>query len=80
MLGLDRLALQTGDDERSRIYGANFPADLRRCGDRFRPRRGCQARGELVAEYGPVEVEVAKDAVVGPRDVSVAGGCGRARS
>ena len=73
VLGLDRAALQTGGVRTVQIYGANFPADLAAgaidFGHGVAVKRVVSASPSLVK----AEVEVAKDATLGPRDVSVAG-------
>ena len=73
VLGLDRSALQSGGTRTVRIYGANFPANIT-------PSMLDFGRGITVLRVvssAPdrieAEVEVAKDAANGPRDVSVSG-------
>jgi quinohemoprotein amine dehydrogenase len=73
VLGLDRSALQTGGIREVRIYGANLPANAAPSAIDFgrgvAVKRVVSATPELIR----AEVEVAKDAAIGPRDVSVAG-------
>ncbi len=73
VLGLDRIALQTGSSREVQIHGANFPASVSAAAIDFGPgvsvKRVVSASPDLVK----VEVEVAKDASIGPRDVAVAG-------
>jgi len=73
VLGLDRMALQTGATREVQIHGANFPADVGTSaidfGSGVSVKRVVSATPDLVK----VEVEVAKEAVIGPRDVAVAG-------
>lgn len=73
VLGLDRKSVETGGVRRIVIYGASFPADLPVSAIDF--GRGVTVRRVSRAAPGiiQVEVEVAKDAPIGPRDVSVAG-------
>jgi len=73
VLGLDRTALQTGGTREVRVYGANFPGGLAAPDLDF--GRGVSVKRVVSAAANEikVEVEVAKDATVGPRDVSVAG-------
>jgi quinohemoprotein amine dehydrogenase len=67
------MALQTGSTREVQIHGANFPADVSASaidfGSGVSVKRVVSATPDLVK----VEVEVAKDAVIGPRDVAVAG-------
>lgn len=73
VLGLDRKSVETGGVRPLVIYGASFPADVPASAIDF--GRGVTVRS--VSRSAPgilrVEVEVAKDAPIGPRDVSVAG-------
>ena len=73
VLGLDQIALQAGGAREVAIHGANFPAGLNPLaidfGGGVAVKRVVSATPELVK----VEVEVAKDATPGPRDVAVAG-------
>jgi quinohemoprotein amine dehydrogenase len=73
VLGIDRTALQTATMREVRILGANFPTGLTAAAIDF--GRGITIKRVVssTAESVLVEVEVAKDAPVGPRDVSVAG-------
>jgi quinohemoprotein amine dehydrogenase len=73
VLGLDRTALQTGGVREVLIYGANLPANAPVSaldfGRGVTVKRVVSASPELIR----AEVEVAKDAAIGPRDVAVAG-------
>lgn len=73
VLGLDRIALQTGGSREVQIHGTNFPADLSASlidfGSGVSVKRVVSSSPDLVK----VEVDVAKDAAIGPRDVGVAG-------
>jgi quinohemoprotein amine dehydrogenase len=71
--GLDRPSLQTGGTREVGVFGANFPANLDAAAIDF--GRGVTVKRVLsaVADRVRVEIEVAKDAAVGPRDVSVSG-------
>jgi quinohemoprotein amine dehydrogenase len=73
VLGLDNIALETGATREVRIHGTNFPSDLSAASVDFGPgvtiKRVVSAAPDLVK----VEVEVAKTAGIGPRDVGVAG-------
>ena len=78
VLGLDRTALQTGGTRVVRIYGANFPAGLAASaldfGHGLSVKRVVSATPDLIE----AEVDVAKEATPGPRDVGVAGAVGEA--
>ncbi len=72
VLGLDRTALRTGaTGEQVRIFGDNFPADLAVSdldfGSGIAVKRIVSRAGNLLT----VEVDVAKDAILGKRDVAV---------
>ncbi len=73
VLGLDNIALQTGATREVQIHGTNFPSDVSTSSIDFGPgvtvKRVVSATPDLVK----VEVEVAKSAGIGPRDVGVAG-------
>jgi quinohemoprotein amine dehydrogenase len=73
VLGLDRTALQTAGVREVGIYGRNFPAGIGAPAIDF--GRGVEVKRVVSAtpDVVKVEVEVAKDAAPGPRDVSVAG-------
>ena len=73
VLGLDRKALQSAGTREVGIYGANFPATVSAAAIDF--GRGVAVKRILNAAPNAIRVEldVAKDAPVGPRDVSVAG-------
>lgn len=73
VLGLDRVALQTGEKREVRIHGANFPANLSTSAIDFGPGVTVQRLVSVAPDLAKVEVQVAKDAVIGPRDVAVAG-------
>jgi quinohemoprotein amine dehydrogenase len=73
VLGLDGTALHMGDTRQVQIHGANFPAKVAPgtidFGRGVTVKRVVSSSPQLLK----VEVEVAKDALVGPRDVAVAG-------
>jgi quinohemoprotein amine dehydrogenase len=73
VLGLDHKGLQTAGVRQVGIYGANFPANVQASAIDF--GRGIAVRrvSSSGADMIRVEVEVGKDAQVGPRDVSVGG-------
>lgn len=73
VLGTDHAALATGGTREVSIYGANFPAQLDTLAIDF--GRGVSVKRIVSASAGKIhlEVDVAKDATPGPRDVSVAG-------
>jgi quinohemoprotein amine dehydrogenase len=73
VLGLDRSAVQTGGTRTVRIYGANFPAGLAASALDFGNGLAVKRVVSGASDQIQVEVDVAKDAVVGPRDVGVAG-------
>src|SRR5205823_2320911 len=73
VLGIDRRALPTGSTQEVSIYGANFPARVDAAAIDF--GRGISVKRIVSASTGRIrlEVDVAKDAAPGPRDISVAG-------
>jgi quinohemoprotein amine dehydrogenase len=73
VLGADRTALQTAATREVQIHGANFPAGLTAAAVDFGPGVTVKRIVSSTPELVRVEVEVAKDAPVGPRDVSVSG-------
>jgi len=73
VLGLDRAALQTGAGREVRIHGANFPGTLSTSDIDFGSGVTVQRVVSVAPDLARVEVRVAKDAVIGPRDVGVAG-------
>ena len=73
VLGLDRAALQTGATREVQIYGANFPTTLATAAIDFGRGVAVKRVVSAAANLVKVEVEVAKNATIGPRDVSVAG-------
>jgi len=73
VLGLDKVALQTGTSHEVQIHGANFPANLNAGAIDFGPGVSVKRVVSATPDLAKVEVEVAKDAHIGPRDVSVAG-------
>jgi quinohemoprotein amine dehydrogenase len=73
VLGLDRSALQTGGTRTVRIYGANFPTGLYASALDFGNGVSVKRVVSAAPDQIQVEVDVAKDATVGPRDVEVAG-------
>lgn len=73
VLGLNRKSIETARENEANIYGANFPSGVQAAAIDF-------GRGVTVLKVfdsSPnmihVELNVAKDAPIGPRDVSVAG-------
>jgi quinohemoprotein amine dehydrogenase len=73
VLGLDRQSLQSGGTREIGIFGANFPANLDPASIAFGRGISVKRIVSSAADRVRVEVEVAKDAPIGPRDVSVAG-------
>jgi quinohemoprotein amine dehydrogenase len=73
VLGLDNIALQTGSTREVHIHGANFPADLNAASIDFGPGVSVKRVVNAEPDLAKVEVEVAKNATIGPRDVGVAG-------
>ncbi|HLK66550.1 MAG TPA: quinohemoprotein amine dehydrogenase subunit alpha [Bryobacteraceae bacterium] len=73
VLGLEHVGLQTGGTREATIHGANFPSGLNAAAIDF--GRGVTVK--RIVSTSPnmvkVEVDVASDAKLGPRDVSVAG-------
>jgi quinohemoprotein amine dehydrogenase len=73
LLGTDRMGLQAGATHELQIFGANLPANIAPAAIDF--GRGVTVK--RVTGSAPdrikVEVEVAKDAPVGPRDLSLGG-------
>ena len=71
--GLDVTSLASGATREVSVFGANFPAKLDAAAVDF--GRGVTVKRVVsaVADRVRVEVEVAKDAASGPRDVAVAG-------
>jgi quinohemoprotein amine dehydrogenase len=73
VLGLDNIALQAGSTREVQIHGTNFPANLSAAAVDFGPGVTVKRVVNASADAAKVEVEIAKDAKVGPRDVGVAG-------
>jgi quinohemoprotein amine dehydrogenase len=73
VLGVDRRAIQTGGTREVKIYGANFPANLGPSSIDFGPGIAVKRVVSASPSEAKVEVEVAKDASAGVRDVLVAG-------
>ncbi len=71
VLGLDRASVQTAGSREVQIFGANLPSNLSAAsidfGHGVTVKRVISATPDRVR----VEIEVSKDAVIGPRDVSV---------
>jgi quinohemoprotein amine dehydrogenase len=73
VLGLDRSALQAGGTRAVHIFGANFPGGLTASALDFGNGISVKRVVSAAPDQIQVEVDVAKDAAVGPRDVGVAG-------
>jgi quinohemoprotein amine dehydrogenase len=73
VLGLDRIALQTGATREVQIHGTNFPADVSTSSIDFGPGVTVKRVVSATPDGLRVEVVVAKSAGVGLRDVGVAG-------
>jgi quinohemoprotein amine dehydrogenase len=73
VLGVDRRALQTGASREVKIYGANLPANLSASGVDFGPGITIKRVVNASPTEAKVEVDVAKDAAAGVRDVLVGG-------
>ena len=73
VLGLDRKGLQTAGLREVGIYGSNLPANVTASAIDFGRGVAVQRVLNAAANLVRVEVNVAKDAPIGPRDVSVAG-------
>jgi quinohemoprotein amine dehydrogenase len=69
VLGLDRSALQAGGTRTVHIYGANFPASLAASALDFGHGISVKRVVSAAPDQIQVEVDVSKDAAVGPRDV-----------
>jgi quinohemoprotein amine dehydrogenase len=73
IVGLDRNSIQTAGTAEIVVFGANFPAGLDASSIDFGQGVTMKRVVNATADRLRLEVEVAKDAVPGPRDVSVAG-------
>ena len=73
VMGLDSIALQTGTKREVQIHGTNFPADLAVSAIDFGPGVTVERVVSPTPDLAKVEVEIAKNAAIGPRDVGVAG-------
>jgi quinohemoprotein amine dehydrogenase len=73
VLGLDNIALQTGSTREVQIHGTNFPTDLSPSAIDFGPGVTVKRVLSATPDLAKVEVEVAKTAGIGPRDIGVAG-------
>jgi quinohemoprotein amine dehydrogenase len=71
--GLDATSLASGASREISIYGANFPAGLNAAAIELGRGVAVKRVVSASADRVRVEVEVAKDAATGPRDVTVAG-------
>jgi quinohemoprotein amine dehydrogenase len=71
--GLDVTSLATGATRQVSVFGANFPAGLTASAIDFGRGVAVTRLVSAAPDRVRVEVEVAKDAATGPRDVSVAG-------
>lgn len=70
--GLDHPSIQTGGTREVTIFGANLPTALQPAEVDFGRGVTVQRVVKAAADRVRVEVQVAKDAAIGPRDVSVA--------
>lgn len=73
VLGLDSSGLQSGVTREVQIHGANFPANVAPSAIDFGPGVTVHRVVSAAPELLKVELEVAKGAGIGPRDVGVAG-------
>jgi len=73
VLGLDNIALPAGTTREVQIHGTNFPADLSASSIDFGPGVTVKRVVGATSDAVKVEVEVAKTAAIGPRDVGVSG-------
>lgn len=73
VLGLDSIALQTGTTREVTIHGTNFPAGLPAAAIDFGPGVTVKSVVSSTPDLAKVEVEIAKGAGIGPRDVGVTG-------
>jgi quinohemoprotein amine dehydrogenase len=73
VLGVDRRALPTGGSREVKIYGANFPSNLNPSSVDFGPGVTVKRVVSASPSEAKVEVDVAKDAAAGVRDVLVGG-------
>src|SRR5260370_1256998 len=73
VFGLDRIALQTGATREVQIHGMSFPANISPPAIDFGPGVTVKRVVSATLDLLKVEVEVAKNAAIGPRDVAVAG-------
>jgi quinohemoprotein amine dehydrogenase len=73
VLGLNRKSIETARENEANIYGANFPSGVQAAAIDF--GRGVTVLKVIDSSANMIHVElnVAKDAPIGPRDVSVAG-------
>jgi quinohemoprotein amine dehydrogenase len=73
VLGVDRVGLPAGETRDLQIYAANLPANLAAGGIDFGRGVAVKRLEKTAPGILKVQVEVNKDAAVGPRDLSVAG-------
>jgi len=73
VLGLDAKGLQSGTTHEVQIHGANFPASIAASAIDFGPGVMVKRVISSTSDMVKAEVEVAKDAVSGPRDVGISG-------
>ena len=73
VFGLDQIALRTGGAREVQIHGMNFPAGVSTAAIDFGPGISVKRVASAAPDLLKVEVEVAKNASIGPRDVAVAG-------
>jgi quinohemoprotein amine dehydrogenase len=73
VLGIDHAALATGASREVQIHGVNFPANLSAAAIDFGPGVSVKRVVSATPALVKVEIEVAKNATIGPRDIGVAG-------
>jgi quinohemoprotein amine dehydrogenase len=72
VLGIDHASLAAGSTREVQIHGVNFPANLTAALVDFGPGVFVKRAMSATPTLARVEVEVAKNATVGPRDIGVA--------
>jgi quinohemoprotein amine dehydrogenase len=73
VLGIDHASLAAGSAREVQIHGVNLPANLTAAVIDFGPGVSVKRVVSATPTLARVEVEVAKNATVGPRDIGVAG-------